>query len=212
MITQAVLFDGRLLGYADFLIRQPDGTYAVADAKLARSAKVRAVLQIAAYHDLAATAGIARLRHGLPPARAMDPRPRTTCRTSCRVVHERRAHLDALIAARRAADAPVAWRDPSVYACGRCPVCQAEVEASRDVLLVAGLRMTQRAKLAEVGITTIDELADATFARRGEPRPPATQTRPEGIAATTLAGLQAPGPAPGRPDGRRAGSSLTRTR
>jgi uncharacterized protein len=188
VITQAVLFDGLLLGYADFLIRQPDGTYAVADAKLARSAKVRAVLQIAAYHDLAAKAGA----HVSDTGYLLLGDGSTSAHHLPDVVHvvaERRAHLDDLIATRQAAEAPVAWREPSVNACGRCPVCQAEVAASRDVLAVAGLRMTQRTKLEKVGITTIDDLAAAAF-RTAENPAVGTHDRPQGIAATTLAGLQ----------------------
>ena len=188
VITQAVLFDGRLLGLADFLIRQRDGAYAVADAKLARSAKVRAVLQIAAYHDLASKAGIlvADTGHLLLGDGRTSPHHLPDV---AHVVAERRAHLDALIAARRAAGAPIVWRDP-VAACGRCAICSAEVAASRDVLLVAGLRMTQRARLEKVGITTIDELAAAKFRSPGSPTT-GRHDRPERLASATLAGLRA---------------------
>jgi predicted RecB family nuclease len=47
VIYQAAMFDGRFVGFADFLVRQ-DGQYQVSDTKLARSAKVTALLQIAA--------------------------------------------------------------------------------------------------------------------------------------------------------------------
>src|SRR5690606_10264921 len=36
------------LGFADFIVRQPDGRYLVQDTKLARSARVTALLQLAA--------------------------------------------------------------------------------------------------------------------------------------------------------------------
>ncbi|MCZ4150378.1 hypothetical protein BZG21_38995, partial [Escherichia coli] len=51
VIFQATFFDGAFLGFADFLVRQPDGTWAVWDTKLARHARVSALLQIAAYAD-----------------------------------------------------------------------------------------------------------------------------------------------------------------
>jgi uncharacterized protein len=58
VIYQATLFDGRWLGYADFLIRvaAPSpvlGTwsYEVADTKLARSVKASALLQVCVYSD-----------------------------------------------------------------------------------------------------------------------------------------------------------------
>ena len=58
LIYQAVLFDGRRLGYADFLRRvdQPsdfgDYSYEVWDAKLARHATASAVLQLCMYSDM----------------------------------------------------------------------------------------------------------------------------------------------------------------
>ena len=86
--------------------------------------------------------------------------------------------MDALIIARRGADQVLLWGDDSVSACGRCALCQAEAEDARDVLLVAGLRMTQRARLRLAGITTIDALA--------------ASTKPvQGIPAATLANLRA---------------------
>ena len=128
VIAQAVLFDGRLLGYADFLLRQDDGRYAVADAKLARSAKVRAVLQIAAYHDLATAAGIPVSEMG-QLLLGDDTQTDHYLPHVVPVVRERREHLEALIAERSAAASALTWRDPAVFACGRCAACQAEVEA-----------------------------------------------------------------------------------
>ena len=70
---------------------------------------------------------------------------------------------------------PIAWGDPrgelGVIACGRCATCDAEVVASRDLLLVAGMRPVQRERLRAAGITTIDELAARRRrAGRHEPR------------------------------------------
>ncbi len=50
MIVQAAMFDGRFLGFADFLILEDDA-YRLRDTKLARSVKVTALLQLAAYAD-----------------------------------------------------------------------------------------------------------------------------------------------------------------
>ncbi len=58
VIYQAVLFDGRRLGYADFLKRVPqpsdlgDWSYEVWDTNLARHAKASAVLQLCMYSEL----------------------------------------------------------------------------------------------------------------------------------------------------------------
>jgi hypothetical protein len=58
VVYQAAMFDGRFVGFADFLVR--DGQqYRVVDTKLARSAKVPALLQLAAYADTLARAGVA---------------------------------------------------------------------------------------------------------------------------------------------------------
>jgi uncharacterized protein len=57
VVYQATMFDGRFIGFADFLIC--DGPhYRVSDTKLARSAKVTALLQLAAYADTLSRAGV----------------------------------------------------------------------------------------------------------------------------------------------------------
>ena len=73
VVFQASFFDGAFHGRADFLVRRPDGAYAVHDTKLARHAKVTALLQLAAYADQDRRRGkttlaevIDRLRTGLP--------------------------------------------------------------------------------------------------------------------------------------------------
>ena len=52
------MFDGRFLGFADFLVLEEDG-YRLRDTKLARSVKVTALLQLAAYAEALAAAGCA---------------------------------------------------------------------------------------------------------------------------------------------------------
>src|SRR5947208_2674442 len=54
VIYQGVLFDGRWLGYADFLERVDGGGYEIVDTKLARSAKAAALLQTSLYSELLA--------------------------------------------------------------------------------------------------------------------------------------------------------------
>ncbi len=50
VVYQAGFFDGEFLGYADFVERGDDG-WVVCDAKLAREAHAKALLQLAAYAD-----------------------------------------------------------------------------------------------------------------------------------------------------------------
>src|SRR5690606_9637817 len=58
VVFQATFFDGELVGFADFVVRQADGTYQVQDSKLARSAKVTALLQLAAYAEQLEAIGV----------------------------------------------------------------------------------------------------------------------------------------------------------
>src|SRR5574340_195509 len=57
VIYQGAVFDGRFLGFCDFLVRDGDAC-AVYDTKLSRHAKVTALLQLAAYADGLRRAGV----------------------------------------------------------------------------------------------------------------------------------------------------------
>jgi predicted RecB family nuclease len=160
VVYQAAMFDGRFVGFADFLIRR-DGQYQVSDTKLARSAKVTALLQLAAYADTLSQSGIpvapeAELVLGNGTAvsyRLAELIP---------VYREQRARLQQLLDNHYAGGAPVRWEDENVRACFRCPVCEEQLRAADDPLLVAGMRVTQRAKMIDAGITTVSELAEHT--------------------------------------------------
>ena len=160
VIYQAAMFDGRFVGFADFLVRR-DGQYQVSDTKLARSAKVTALLQIAAYADTLSHAGIPVAQEAelvLGNGTAVNYRVDELIP----VYREQRARLQHLLDNHYAGGVPVRWEDENVRACFRCPVCEEQVRAADDLLLVAGMRVTQRAKLLDAGITTLDELANHT--------------------------------------------------
>jgi uncharacterized protein len=176
VVFQATFFDGAFVGFADFIVRMPDGRYRVQDSKLARSARVTALLQLCAYAEQLGRMGVdvdetvelllgtgAVSEHRLP-----DIAP---------VYRKRRARLLAIVDEHLADQGPVRWGDPRFTVCGRCDTCDAEIQAARDVLLVAGMRVTSRERLAAVGITTIDALA-------------ASSGPVEGIGEATLAGLR----------------------
>ncbi|KQR11766.1 bifunctional RecB family nuclease/DEAD/DEAH box helicase [Cellulomonas sp. Leaf334] len=165
VVYQAGFFDGRFTGWADFVVREGD-RWAVLDTKLARSVKVTALLQLTAYADQLVTAGV--------PVTddvhlVLGDRSRSSHRLAdlLPLYRERRARLEDLLDAHRAAQTPVTWGDARYRACGRCDACAAQVVAHRDVLLVAGMRSTQRARLAAAGIGTIDQLAAGTAAVPG---------------------------------------------
>ena len=158
--------DIAFLGFADFIVRQSDGAWLLQDTKLARHARVTALLQLAAYAEQlerigVATAGSVELLLGdgsVSVHQLTDIRP---------VYRKRRQRLVQIITERLADTDAVAWGDPRYTVCGRCASCETEVQEHRDPLLVAGLRLSQRARLAAGGIRTIDDLAASTGSTDG---------------------------------------------
>ncbi|MGL3806463.1 TM0106 family RecB-like putative nuclease [Paeniglutamicibacter sp. R2-26] len=184
VVFQATFFDGEFVGFADFLVREDTGAYAVWDTKLARHARVTALLQLAAYGDQLLAAGI-----------EVAPETTLVLGDNSRSVHrmhellpvfrDRRDRFKSLVAAHRGQDLPVAWGQPGISACGRCDNCSVQVTEHRDLLLVAGMSTTKRKKLMESGITTIDELAHSNTGVRDPHFKLAEQARMQvGIAAT----------------------------
>jgi predicted RecB family nuclease len=159
VVFQAAFFDGRFLGYADFIVRSDDGAaYEVYDTKLARKAKITALLQLAAYSDQLKRMGIStgeRVHLLLGDGRTSSHR----LADILPVYRARRARLERLVDERLADADPTEWGDPRYTACGRCEVCDEQVRRQHDVLLVANLRLSQRARLRAAGVATIEELA-----------------------------------------------------
>ncbi len=181
VVHQAAFFDGTFHGRADFLVRTGTDAsgaarYAVVDTKLARRAKVTALVQLAAYADQLLAAGVP-----VDPdaALVLGTRERTSHRLAdlLPVFHDRRARLLRLTGDHLARAGRAPWDDPGVRACGRCDHCREQIEAHRDVLLVGGVYESQRARLHAAGIRTIDELAAATDAT----------PVPDGMSASTFA-------------------------
>jgi predicted RecB family nuclease len=162
VVYQAAFLRGRFNGYADFVVRE-DGTdrYAVYDTKLARHAKVTALLQLAAYAEelVAQDIPLGRevyllLGDGTTFSQDLaDLLP---------VYRERRARLETIVDMHVEDEEQAAWDDARFVACGRCDTCAKEVAAHRDLLLVAGMRISQRSRLREAGVGTIDALASRT--------------------------------------------------
>ena len=172
VVFQAAFFDGQFHGRSDFLVRQADGSYAVFDTKLARHAKVTALLQLAAYGDQLLKAGITPDQVVTLVLGATVPLPdggfdyvRSHHKLSeiLPVFRERRERFLALTAAHIAQPGTVSWGAPGLTACGRCDYCQEQVKATDDLLLVARMNSAQRKKLRADGIRTVRELAEATL-------------------------------------------------
>ena len=128
------------------------------------------------------------------------------------VYRRRRARLEVLVDERVADSAATEWGDLRSTACGLCAVCeeqeQVQVQSHRDLLLVAGLRVTQRARLLEAGIFTIEQLAPSTAQVRGLSQSVIAALREQAVvqlspglawrvvSAAALAAIPDPGPSP----------------
>jgi predicted RecB family nuclease len=160
VVYQAAMFDGRFVGFADFLVLDGE-RYRITDTKLARSAKVTALLQLAACADALADSGVP-----VAPEAELELGDDTVVRYRVGdlipVYRSQRALLQRLLDEHYAAGAPVRWEDEAMVACFRCPLCAEQLRATDDLLLVAGMRVTQRDKLIDAGITTVTELGGHT--------------------------------------------------
>lgn len=195
VIYQAAMFDGRFVGFADFMLLEdgPEGSrYRLRDTKLARSVKVEALLQLAAYAQTLTEAGV-------PVAEDVDLMLGDGSIVSYPVAEllpvyrPRRDALQDLLDRHLAGGRPVAWEDEQVRACFRCAECETQVRAHDDLLLVAGMRAGARARLLDAGIGTVAELA----AHDGEA--PADLSPRTFTALRSQARLQVSAPVDGKP-------------
>lgn len=165
VVFQASFFDGEFHGRADFVVRQENGMYRVVDTKLARTARVTALLQLAAYARQLELAGIpvdrqASLILGSGVESLHD------LSTITPVFEEKRERLLHLLGLQGAAGAQaVEWKQDPAYAeltrCGECDDCRRQVLEHRDMLLTAGMTARVRSALVErYGWTGLDDLAE----------------------------------------------------
>jgi uncharacterized protein len=162
IIYQATFFDGRWRGHADFLerVETPSNlgswSYEVADTKLARKAKVPAILQLCAYSE-----HVERLQ-GVEPAEIhveLGTGARESFRLRDFLAYYRltKARFEATVLG----GAPETYPDP-VEHCNVCrwlDVCNARRVADDHPCQVAGMRRDWTRKLRAAGLTTMAELA-----------------------------------------------------
>ncbi len=194
VIFQGTLFDGRWRGHPDFLVRRDDRpsvlgswSYDVADTKLAKRVKAAAILQMCVYADL-----LERLQ-GIPPE------------TIAVVTGDRRSHPHRLAdyaAYYRAAKArfearvfgaggaaPDTYPEPVDHCrvCSWWQVCMDRRRADDHLSIVAGAARTQRRKLVDAGVTTLEALAELPEDRRVRELQPRILDRLRRQAALQLA-------------------------
>jgi predicted RecB family nuclease len=144
-------------GVADFLVRQPDGTYEALDTKLARSAKPSYILQLCFYSERLEQLQGKRPGHIhvlLGNGQQATFRPREFDAYARRV----RARLERFVS-----DRPATEPYP-VDHCGSCefkPLCDAWWDEVDHLCRVAGLYRSQIVRLETGGITTLAALARA---------------------------------------------------
>ena len=162
VVFQATFFDGEFQGFADFLVLTDEDEYAVYDTKLARKAKITALIQLAAYaHQLKL--------NGIPTSSKVhlilgDQSISTYDIDDIMPTYLfRRKKMQELIASRRqnkeSGGSASSWNDPSFVACGRCVVCEPHVIENDDLLLISDMRLDQRAALMAAGIKTVRDLS-----------------------------------------------------
>ena len=190
VIYQAVLFDGRRLGYADFLRRVSqaselgDWSYEVWDTKLARHAKASAVLQLCMYSELLSEI------QGRAPAQmhlALGGVQRETVsfRFADYAAYHRLVAREFEATLNGTPDYPPATAPEPVEHCAVCRwsgECSAWWRARDDLALVANLSSRQRHALHGVGVTTRSTLAEPLETLKD---------RPEGVGREALERIHA---------------------
>ena len=169
VVYQATFFDGRWVGYADFLLKvdTPSNlgswSYEVADTKLARSIKGSAVLQICSYvEQLAAIQGVqpALLHVVLGGSR----RETASLRVADYMAYYRqvKAEFEAAVSAGEPVYPVTASYPDPVEHCEICRWvvdCKAQRRRDDDLSLVAGITARQRRALKDRSIRQRRELA-----------------------------------------------------
>lgn len=191
LVHQASVRGERFSGRADHLLRDDDGRWIVAETKLARSAHLHALVQVAAYAEALAADGVTVapfVRLYLGDDSVVDT-PIEEIEQDLVAVRSR--VLEVLDTHLREED-PVVWGDPRWRACLRCDACRAEAEEAGDVGLVAGVHASPRRRLVAAGVRTVADLAERTE--------PVEGIAPEALTAMrSQARLQLTEPTPERP-------------
>jgi predicted RecB family nuclease len=170
VIYQGCFVDGNWRGFADFVERQPDGTYEVVDTKLARHSKPAYVLQLCFYSEQ-----VARIQGSMP--RHMHVVLGTHERESLRVTdflayyHRVRGRFV------RAVEAGIDVYPLPVSFCDRCEFqkrCENRWREDDHLNLVARMRRDQTVRIEKEGIATVAQFACASDDARPPTMAPST--------------------------------------
>jgi predicted RecB family nuclease len=167
VVYQAALEHDGWRGIADFVERLPDGSYEVADTKLARSSKPTHLLQLAFYSEQ-----VGRIQGRLPERMhvVLGTRERVAYRVRDFDAYFRRVR-------RRFLEWIAAVPPTYPFPVSHCAVCDWLARCTRQwedddhLSLVARMRRSSIDKLAGAGITTLEGLASADAELATELRP-----------------------------------------
>ena len=178
VVYQATFFDGRWLGYADFLLRVDDPDrpsawgpwhYEVADTKLARHVKAGAVLQMCSYvEQLEVLQGVAPTHMHVVLGGAAGETAHLRVDDYMAYYRAAKARFERVMLGADGAPPPdPAYPPTSTYpepvehceVCRWAPNCEARRRADDHLSLVAGISTRQRKALATRGIETLTALA-----------------------------------------------------
>lgn len=160
VIAGAVFFDGEFACRADFLVRAAHRVrYQLVGVAVEADAMTTALELTAAAEQLEAAGVPADPLIALRDDRGVRTLPLAELLP---VYRARRRRVRQIVDEQLGELLPAQWGDPRYLACGHCAVCVDALTAARDLLLVAGMSGTARARLREAGIGTIDRLASTT--------------------------------------------------
>jgi len=168
VIYQAVLFDGRKLGYADFLRRVAEPSelggwsYEVWDTKLARHAKASAVLQISMYSQMVGAIQ-GKLPEQMHLALGGVQRETVSFRVKDYAAYYRLVAREFEELLDSGATFPVPSEPEPVEHCDVCRwalECKQQWRSQDDLSLVANVSSRQRHALQAIGVTTRTALAE----------------------------------------------------
>ncbi|MDQ3865793.1 MAG: TM0106 family RecB-like putative nuclease, partial [Actinomycetota bacterium] len=170
VVYQGCLADGQWRGFADFVVRRPDGFSEVVDTKLARHARPEHLLQLSFY-----TEQLARIQGRMPDAMHVVTGlgERETFRPGDYAAYYRRLRerfLDAVEERRLTYPYPVDF----CSLCDFLSLCQGQWERDDHLVLVAGVSRIQVERLAATEIETLTELAEAQPETKVKSMRPAT--------------------------------------
>src|SRR4051794_9914290 len=165
VIYQAAFLHDGWVGHADFVERVDtpsdlgNWSYEVADAKLTRTVRASALLQLCEY-----SAHVARLQGRAPEQIHVitGDEARHTFRLADYAAYYRRLRADFLATAAVTSAAPASTYPEPVEHCNICrwwAVCRDQRRTDDHLSLVAGMRADQRRRLRAIGITTRGALA-----------------------------------------------------